>query len=121
MKKVVCLQSISKLQEYRHRMRRENLEKQIRDAVHQHLPDVQAYIYGSEARGEAKSDSDVDVLLLVNGPKPGFAERQVLIAPLYDIELETGYSINPHIESVSDWETLQSVFKYQVMKDRIRV
>ncbi len=44
-------------------------------------------LYGSEARREARTDSDVDVLVLLEGPIDYGADLRTNIAALYDLVL----------------------------------
>lgn len=45
-------------------------------------------LYGSEARGEAASDSDIDLLVLLIGPVALGRELRTIIAALYPLQLE---------------------------------
>jgi len=45
-------------------------------------------LYGSEARGEAQPDSDIDFLVLLEGPIRQGRERRKIIRTLYDIQLD---------------------------------
>ena len=51
-------------------------------------PTAQLILYGSRARGDAKPDSDWDLLLLTEKPKLSFEERMKIRRPLTLIELE---------------------------------
>lgn len=100
-------------------MNRKEVVNKIKHVATQYAPQVKVWLYGSESRGEARPDSDFDLLLLVDAPKLNLRQRMDLIDPFYEIELETGASINPHIETLAAWNSCQSVFKEQVTKDGI--
>jgi uncharacterized protein len=81
-------------------------------------PDAEVYLYGSRARGEAKNDSDWDVLVLVNGRVTHERKRYIWYA-LNDIELATSTNIIATVKNVYDWshnDVLQATPFHQNVK-----
>lgn len=85
-------------------MERALVVNQIRETMHRRFPAVQVILYGSEARGDARPDSDFDLLILVNTNRLTYNEMDAIKAPLYDIELETRADISTMILPRSEWE-----------------
>ena len=50
-------------------MKRPQIVEQIRQALRQVAPDAEAILYGSEARCDARPDSDIYLLVLVGGKR----------------------------------------------------
>lgn len=72
-------------------------------------PSATVILYGSYARGDFREDSDIDILVLVDKEKLSFEDKQKIIYPLYDIELETGKIISPLVFSKDYWKTKHRV------------
>lgn len=102
-------------------MKRVQIVEQIRKALRRVAPDAKAILYGSEARGDARPDSDIDLLVLVDGNRLTVAEEERIIAPLYDIEIETGVQINARVVLKKMWENLpfRTPFHINVMNEGI--
>ena len=87
-------------------MRRPEIVKRIAEAIKRVAPDAKTILYGSEARGDARPDSDIDLLVLLEGENRLSLNRQMEVtSPLYDIELETGVSISPMVMLKKDWRS----------------
>ena len=102
-------------------MKRPNIIRQIKEAIRRKDAKATAILYGSEARGEARADSDIDVLILVDGDKLSVAREQEYTAPLYEIEWSTGVQISPTVMLRSKWENrpFDTPFFLNVMNEGI--
>ena len=71
-------------------MNREELLNQIKNRLQQaHGDRLQGIVlYGSESRGDADPDSDIDLLVLLRGPIKLWDDIQTNVHALYDLQLE---------------------------------
>jgi len=63
-------------------------------------------LYGSEARGQAAKDSDVDVLVLLEGPIDYRRDLEANLDALYPLSLEIGRRISAKPVSAAEYETV---------------
>lgn len=71
-------------------------------------PTAKTILYGSQARNEARSDSDIDLLILLDGEKMTLKDEESITLPLYELELKTGVSISPIVTLKKLWENRPS-------------
>jgi predicted nucleotidyltransferase len=76
-------------------------------------------LYGSEARGDARPNSDVDLLILVDEHAVTFEDEMRITDPLYHLELETGVLINALVLPKKAWGKIVTPFYENVMKEGI--
>jgi len=63
-------------------------------------------LYGSEARGQARPDSDIDVLVLLDDPIDGGRDLESNLEALYPLSLELGRRISAKPVSAREYQTL---------------
>lgn len=85
-------------------MKRVEIIEQIKEIMQRIAPTAKTILYGSEARGEARLDSDIDLLILIDGEKMTLAQEEAITLPLYELELKTGVSISPIVMLKKLWE-----------------
>jgi len=95
----------------------------ISTAIHGQDPTAQAFLFGSRARGNNKTDSDWDILILINDLSVTNDIEDKFREELYNIELESGQIISTFIYPLSFW---QNKLKYSplfksVNKEGIRL
>lgn len=87
-------------------------------------PVVEAWLYGSHARGEARDDSDVDVAIVVEDHMNDVGRaRWDLAGDAFDLMLETGRRVSPLPVTMAKWrapETFSNPFLlHNIRKDGI--
>ena len=77
-------------------VQREELLSQIKDRLQQAHGDrlTGVVLFGSAARGDLSDDSDVDLLVLLQGPVHFGQDLQTNINALYPLTLQTGHPIS---------------------------
>ena len=100
----------------------ENISQLIRKAISIIDPLADVILYGSRARGDERSDSDWDILVLTDYSVDLTAERKFR-NKLYDLELETGEPFSVFVYSKHDWQTKQSItpFYQNVIQEGILI
>ncbi len=88
---------------------KEQILQRIIRIVNDNDPNSEVYLYGSQARGDAKRLSDWDLLILLERTKIPFEVETRFMDEFYDLGLETGEIISPLIYLKSDWQSNRSI------------
>ena len=104
-------------------MRRPDIVNQISQAIQRVAPTATAILYGSEARGDARSDRDIDVLILLDGDKLTLKQEMEVTGPLNEIEWQTGVLVSPTVMLRKQWENMpfKTPFYINVMNEGVRI
>ena len=78
-------------------------------------------LFGSQARKEARADSDVDLLIVLKEPLDAFAERKRLSLFLSQLCLEYDVVITCIQREYQDWQTWQSLLLMNIRREGIAV
>ena len=89
--------------------KRDKILSRILGVVDKTAPGAEVYLYGSRARGDTKSLSDWDILILLNSRNISFDLEKKFMDEFYELELETGEIISPLIYTRNDWDERRSI------------
>ena len=108
---------------YKVNMSRKDIVNQISQAIRRVDPTATAILYGSEARGDARPDSDIDVLILLDGDQLSLKREMDMTGPLNEIEWQTGVLVSPTVMLRKQWENMpfKTPFYINVMNEGKRI
>ena len=97
------------------------VEEFVRRVLERYRDKIDSIIlFGSVARGEAKEDSDIDVLIVVK--KEDFKLRRALIGVAFDILSETGKDISVKVLSKNEFEERRNFsFLRNIISEGVRL
>lgn len=89
--------------------RKQHIIRLILQKVYEIDNSAEVILYGSRARGDNKSDSDWDIMILLDRKNVDKKTEQSFRHQLLDLELEIGVPISVYVYSKNDWEGKYSV------------
>ncbi len=99
-----------------------HISQLIRNTISLIDPKAEVILYGSRARGDERTDSDWDILILTDYSVNLQTERKFR-DKLYDLELETGEPFTVFAYSKNEWESKQRItpFYQNVVQEGIQL
>ena len=77
----------------------------IEDTVRDIMPlDARILLFGSRARGDARPDSDWDILIILNKNKRTVQDINDYACPLMELGYSIGEEINPIVYTKTEWD-----------------
>ncbi len=84
------------------------IAKKIKDSISLIDSRAQVIVFGSRARGDARRESDWDILILIDNPVSTEIEKSFR-DNLFDLEIETGEVLSTFVYQKKEWDTRHKV------------
>ncbi len=82
---------------------REELLHSIKQVLLSTVPNGKIILFGSRARGDARDDSDWDLLILLDKPKIETSDFDRISYPLYELGWKEGEQFSPKLYTTKEW------------------
>ena len=96
--------------------------KEIQTLKRKLLPNEKLILFGSQARGDAREDSDWDLLMLLDKEKITFEDENTYAYPFTDMGWNYGTYVSVKLYTNKEWEERNfTPFFYNVQQDGILI
>lgn len=103
-------------------MSNESMTKLIKQNLMKLPSGARAYLFGSQARGDAKPDSDWDVLIVLDKEKLEDADFDNYSYPLFELGWSNAIQITPIMYTLKEWLASKfTPFYKNVEKDGVQL
>ena len=92
---------------------------EIQALKRQLLPNEKLILFGSQARGDVREDSDWDLLVLLDKDKKTLEDDDKFAFPFVVMGWENGVYMSTKIYTKKEWESRPSIFRYNVEQEGI--
>lgn len=99
-----------------------NVFSDIKDTARRIMPsNGHVILFGSQARGDSRVNSDWDLLVLLDKKKIEVSDHDKYTYPFWELGWKVNAMIHPVIYTVDDWNSNKSLFHKNVEQDGIVV
>lgn len=103
-------------------MNKQQVIEVIHNRLHEIDPYAKAFLFGSRARGTERSDSDWDILILLDKDKITLHDYDEYSYPLRELGWDLNETINPVLFSSKEWEKNKfTLFNHNVRREGIAI
>jgi len=96
--------------------------KEIQTLKRQILPNEKVILFGSQARGDARPDSDWDLLVLLNKDKITYEDENTYAYPFADMGWNYGTYISVKMYTNKEWEERGfTPFYHNIQRDGVLI